>query len=199
MEKIKKENLLLYLKYSLFQTFLFTSVYGLTNYLSERHLYSCRFYLPLELKIPFIPFMILFYLSLNLLMMMPVFFLDKLGLQNLNRTMTAATLVAGLFFLVLPAPCGFQRVEVVGFFAPFFKTLYSLDKTGNTFPSLHIAFSFLITRLIINKNKKLKKIFWSWFVLISMSVILTHQHHFLDIIGGIILAEFCLRRFSVNE
>lgn len=193
-----RENILLYLKYSLFQTILFTSVYGLTNYLSEHHLYSFKFYFPFELSIPLLPGMIIVYLSLNILMLMPVLFLDKLGLRNLNRLMTITTLIAGLIFLIFPAPCGFQRVEVEGVFSPFFKILYSLDKTGNTLPSLHITFSYIIVRLISAKNILLKKYFWTWFVMISLSVIFTHQHHILDIIAGIILAEFSYRKYKVE-
>lgn len=195
MFSLQRERILVYLKLSLFQTFLFVSVYGFTNWFALKHTWHFQLYHPLELQIPFIPAFILGYVSLNVLMWVPAFTLSVDELHALNRAMGWATVIAGIFFLLLPAPIGFMRTEVTGAFAAFYQKLYHLDEKANTFPSLHITFSFLFVRIILDSIKKYAVYFWSWFLVIAISVLLTHQHHLIDIIGGIILAEFCFRRF----
>ncbi len=199
MLTIDKERILVYLKLSLFQTILFVSVYGFTNWLAQQHNYHFQLWHPLELQIPFIPFMILGYVSLNLLMLVPAFSLSVLELHALNKTMAWATVIAGFFFLVIPAPIGFVRAEVVGEWSGFYRTLYGIDRTANTFPSLHITYSFLFIRILVFSIKKYPYFFWMWFSIIASSVLLTHQHHLIDIAGGMLLAEFCFRRFYLRD
>ena len=195
---IEKNRIFTYLKLSLFQTFLFVSVYGFTNWFAGQHQYHFQLWLAPELNIPFIPGMILGYISLNLLMIVPMFTLDIQQLNALNRAMFWFTIIAGIFFLTFPAPIGFVRIPVQGIWSSFYQTLYSLDQTANTFPSLHITFSYLFIRIIIFSLKTLHFIFWSWFILIACSVLFTHQHHLLDIIGGILLAESCFQYFFLR-
>jgi membrane-associated phospholipid phosphatase len=184
-----------YLKLSLFQTILFTTIYGITNYFSTRHFYQFKFYTSYELEIPLMPGMIIAYFSLNLLMILPVYLLDENEMGKLNKSMTFATIVAGIIFLLFPAPCGFERFEVVGFFAPFFKNLYKVDYNGNTLPSLHITYSFMLVSIYILKYEKFKLFFKVWFLLIAVSVVLTHQHHIADILAGIILGHYSVKYF----
>jgi membrane-associated phospholipid phosphatase len=153
----------------------------------------------MELQIPFIPPMILAYVSLNVLMWVPAFTLSVDELWALNKAMAWATVIAGLFFLLLPAPIGYTRVLVTGEFSNFYKTLYSVDQTANTFPSLHITFSYLFVRILTFSMKRYYYPFWMWFALIACSVLLTHQHHLIDIAGGIILAETCFRFFYLRK
>jgi membrane-associated phospholipid phosphatase len=198
MFSIQKERLWVYLKLSLFQSVLFVSVYGFTNWLALKHTWHFELFHPLELQIPLIPAFILGYVSLNVLMWVPAFSMSIDQLHALNRAMTWATLIAGLFFLLMPAPVGFIRTDVTGFFASFYQKLYHLDEKTNTFPSLHITFSFLFVRIILETIKKYHVFFWAWFCLIAVSVLLTHQHHLIDIAGGILLAEMCFRKIYVR-
>lgn len=198
MFSLQKERILVYLKLSLFQTFLFVSVYGFTNWLALKHTWHFQLYLPAELQIPFIPAFILGYVSLNVLMWIPAFTLSVDELHALNRAMAWATVIAGLFFLAMPAPIGFTRTDVTGPFAEMYQKLYHFDEKANTFPSLHITFSLLFVRIILDSLKKYRPFFWGWFALISVSVLLTHQHHLIDILGGVLLAEFCFRKFYVR-
>lgn len=198
MFSIQKERIIVYLKLSLFQTFLFISVYGFTNWLALRHNYHFQLWMPLELQIPLIPAFILGYFSLNVLMWVPAFTLSVDELNALNRAMAWATLIAGLFFLMMPAPIGFIRTDVTGPFASFYQKLYHIDLTANTFPSLHITFSYLFVRIILNSMKRYHYIFWVWFFVIALSVLLTHQHHLIDIAGGMVLAEICFRKIYIR-
>jgi membrane-associated phospholipid phosphatase len=196
---IEKSRLLTFLKLSLFQTVLFVSVYGFTNWVAFQHSYHYQLWHPVELSIPFIPWTILIYLSLQILLNVPAFILSVPELISLSKSMTWATLIAGAFFLIFPSPAGFIRGEVTGTFAPFFHHLYSLDKSANTFPSLHITFSYLFVRILNYSAKKWIPFFWGWLLLICLSVLLTHQHHLIDIAGGVLLAEFCFRKFYLQS
>lgn len=198
MFSIQKERILVYLKLSLFQTFLFVSVYGFTNWLALKHTWHFQLYHPAELQIPFIPAFILGYVSLNVLMWIPAFTLSVDELHALNRAMAWATVIAGLFFLAMPAPIGFTRTDVTGPFAEMYQKLYHLDEKANTFPSLHITFSLLFVRIILDSIKKYRPFFWTWFGLIAVSVLLTHQHHLIDILGGVMLAEFSFRKIYIR-
>ncbi|MGZ3790062.1 MAG: phosphatase PAP2 family protein [Bacteriovorax sp.] len=199
MFSVDRERILLYLKLSFFQTVLFVSVYGFTNWLALQHHYHFQLWHHLELQIPFVPVMILAYVSLNLLMIVPAFILSIDELRALNIAMGWATVIAGLFFLLVPAPIGFVRANVVGDYSPFYQTLYSIDKTANTFPSLHITFSYLFVRILVYSMKRHSYFYWTWFSLIACSVLLTHQHHLIDIMGGMLLAEFCFRKFYLGK
>lgn len=194
MFSLQKERILVYLKLSVFQTLLFVSVYGFTNWLALRHNYHFQLWHPIELQIPFIPAFILGYVSLNVLMWVPAFTLSVDELNALNRAMAWATVIAGLFFLMLPAPIGFIRTTVVGPFAQLYEKLYHVDQIANTFPSLHITFSYLFVRILLESMKRFHYFFWVWFFVITLSVLLTHQHHLIDIAGGMILAELCFRK-----
>lgn len=198
MLSIDKERIITYLKLSFFQTILFVSIYGFTNWLATKHQFHFQLWHPAELIIPFIPSMILGYVSLNVLMLVPMFSLSVDELHGLNKAMGWATVIAGLFFLFMPAPIGFSRVVVNGVWAGFYETLYNLDKSANTFPSLHITFSFLFIRILMSALKKYYLFFSLWFALIASSVLLTHQHHLIDIVGGMFLGEFCYRRFYLR-
>lgn len=199
MFSIDRERILVYLKLSLFQTWLFCSIYGFTNWLAHQHHHHFQLWHPLELQIPFIPIMILAYVSLNVLMIFPAFILSVNELHALNKAMAWATVIAGLFFLFFPAPIGFVRADVVGEFSRFYQTLYSVDQTANTFPSLHITFSYLFIRILVHSLKRAHYFYWLWFTLIACSVLLTHQHHLIDILGGMILAEICFRKIYLRK
>lgn len=198
MFAIDRDRILAYLKLSLFQTILFVTVYGVTNWIAMKHHYHYKLWHPLELQIPFVPAMILGYFSLNILMIIPAFTLEIRELKGLNSAMMWATIMAGFVFLVFPAPIGFARTAVAGEWSGLYQNLYSVDNVANTFPSLHITFSYLFSRVIVYTHQKLFYPFWSWFVIISLSVLLTHQHHLIDIFGGIVLAEICFKYFFLT-
>lgn len=199
MFSIDKERILVYLKLSLFQAILFASIYGFTNWLAHQHHFHFRLWHPLELHIPFIPFMILGYISINLLMTVPAFTLSIEELYALSNSMAWATGIAGFIFLVIPAPIGFVRADVVGEWSGFYKALYEVDNNANTFPSLHITYAYLFARILVFSAKKYHAFYWMWFLVIASSVLLTHQHHLIDIVGGLILAETCFRKFYLGK
>lgn len=194
-----KKSIIAYLIVSLQLTVVFVALYGFCNWLASTHLHNYKLWMNWELSIPLIPPMIVFYLSLNLLTAVPLFTLEADQIRSLGKSMIVSTFVAAVFFLLLPAAVGFSRTADVGIWTPFFKTLFSLDNPTNTFPSLHITYSFLVVRSVSSVRLTSKAFLWSWFTLICASVLLVHQHHVIDIFGGIALGEVCFRTYFLDQ
>ena len=83
----------------------------------------------------------------------------------------------------------FARPDSVEQFQFLFNLLHTYDKPYNLAPSLHITFSAITLLFLIQKNSiGAKVIFVFWFLAMCLSVLFTHQHHFIDVVTGSILA-----------
>jgi len=171
----------------------FSLVYGFTNWMASQRTHLFPIYFEWETEIPFIPHMIYAYFSLNLLTLLTVFTLTEDELKRYARSMAWAIWIAGVIFLILPGKLGFQRPADVPGYENIFPWLYSLDRPHNLFPSLHITFSALSVLVMLSwkKSKAFSAFLILWFFLICLSVLLVHQHHFIDIVGGFVLAFVC--------
>ncbi|KIR02812.1 Protein of phosphatidic acid phosphatase family [Lachnospiraceae bacterium TWA4] len=103
-------------------------------------------------------------------------------------------MICGIFFILLPTTN--VRPEIVGndFAAWLMRFLYQADEASNLFPSIHCLVSWFCF-IGIRKSKKIPlwyKIFSCVFaILVCLSTQFTKQHYFVDVIGGILLAELC--------
>ena len=179
----------------------FLLIYGGVNVITEhraRFAHIPTAALPWELRyIPFVPAMILPYVSLDPLFAVSFFLCsDKTELRTHTRRLWAAELIACAFFLVFPLTSAFPRTLPDGFFASAFRLLWVADRPYNMAPSLHLAFQCLLlstyarhTRGVLRATIKL------WFLLIGVSTVLTHQHQLLDVVAGQLLGVFCLYVF----
>ncbi len=175
---------------------LFYFAYGFTNHrtLSEESLF--RAYFGTELAIPLLPFMIVIYFSFNLLTGTSLFVLNRLELRAFAWSSMICTLAAAFFFYFFPTICGFERptLEEVGIWRPWFEFLYSFDQPQNLVPSLHVTYSALAVYVMTPRVRPMgRKILASWLVLLCASVLFTHQHHVLDIAGGLLLGYAVFR------
>ena len=181
------------LKTYCFQTLLllciFVVVYGSANHHAILQTQVYHLWLPFELNIPLIPEFILIYCSINLVTILPLFTLTSRKIKRMGYSFAASFLMAGIVFYFFPAPVGFTRGLQPANFSEIFRWLYILDESTNTFPSLHICLSYLTVRILAEDWHRLRFL-WIWFFLICLSVLFTHQHHLIDILGGFILAEF---------
>ncbi len=176
---------------------LFVLVYGYTNWRADVVTHKYEFYHVWELDMPFLPFMILPYFSLNLLTLTPLFYLSCPELRRLGRAMGSATIIAGFLFYVFPAPLGYLRPDVVPGWEPLFQFLHGVDRVNNTLPSLHVTYSFLTVFALWHRlEKRARVIYVAWLVLISCAVLFTWQHHVWDVITGVLLAFVCHRWLS---
>ena len=178
----------LLLKLGVANVILFFIVYIPTNNFSHETYY--RLYFSWELSIPFLKWMIIPYHAFNLLFLVPFFILRKKSIEVLSLSFATCTVIAGISFILFPSQIGFQRVIPDGFTAPLYKYLFMFDNTTNLIPSLHVTYVTLFFISCINylKEKRTKILFTIVSLLIITSALFTHQHHFIDIISGALLA-----------
>src|SRR5438477_7080546 len=91
------------------QVLWFFLIYGGANYLTKLHSHRVRLHFDWELHVPFVPAMVLGYMSVYPLFVMAPFILRSLRkVVSLVLTLASITLVAGVFFLILPADLHFS-------------------------------------------------------------------------------------------
>ena len=172
---------------------LFLVVYGGCIWITSRRSDVGVCYFSWERAIPFVPFMILPYLSIDLFFVAaPFLFRTDRELRVFSWRVAAAIVVAGSFFLLVPLRYAFPRPHAAGWLGLIFDWFRGLDAPYNLFPSLHAALLlFLIDVYARHLRGSARFGVMTWFVLIGLSPLLTHQHHVIDIIGGLALAAGC--------
>jgi len=175
-------------KIALLNLALFLLVYGTTNHLLHESS-SFQPYFSWEKSIPFVDWMIIPYMSLNLIFLIPLFFLTKSKLKVLDLAFVMSTICAGIFFVIFPFTPEFTRVIPSGITSTLYRHLYILDNPKNLFPSLHVTYStlYFLSCFTIFKSSTGRIIFGVWITLIIVSTLFTHQHHIIDIVSGISL------------
>jgi len=183
-----------YLRWSLGLTLLFLVTYGSTNWLASQRATRFRLYFGWELGIPFIPWMIWVYLSVQAFLTAPLFVLNTSGIRRYGQVFGLVTLVAGLLHALFPTDLGWPRPQSVPGY-PIFATLFAFDQPHNLLPSLHVAYSTLAFTVTWQSTERrwLKGLITVWLVLLICSVLLIHQHHIADIGTGALLAVVCER------
>lgn len=145
---------------------------------------------PAELDIPFIPAFIWAYLSMYLIILVPVLFLNRQEQKRMALELIAVTLISSVIFLLFPARLGFVRqLPSDPLYHAVFEQLFTLDNPHNLVPSLHVAWS--CTAVLATSRKATGWILWvmyGWLLLISLSTLFVHQHHLLDVMTGGLLS-----------
>ena len=176
---------------------LFLIVYGGCNWITAHRANVGTFYFEWERRIPFMPFFILPYMSIDLFFVVAVFLCrtDR-ELSVLAKRIGAAVIVAGICFLLFPLRFAFPRPHVDGWVGALFDWFRGMDAPHNLLPSLHAAFTLILVDIYFRHTRGLIRIaIMTWFVLIALSPVLTYQHHLIDIAGGFVLAGYCFYLF----
>ncbi len=178
-----------YLRLAIPVGLLFAVVYFTLNWLTAQRARHYRLYFDWELSIPFVPAMIYVYASILVLFLLPPVLLRRRAFAALAGAMVVVILVAAASFLLLPAEPGFQRPAQVPGYDAVFQTLYALDQRYNLVPSLHVACSALCIAALLHADPRalIKLGLLLWAGLLSVSVVLVHQHHLLDVATGWLL------------
>lgn len=176
---------------------LFLVVYSGCNWITGQRSQVGSFYFQWEHAIPFVPFMILPYMSIDLFFIAAPFFCrTEEELRIFSRRIIAAILIAGLCFLLFPLRFAFPRPLASGWLGATFDWFRGMDLPFNLLPSLHAALLLLLVDLYA---RNLRGVFLlavtPWFFLIGLSPLLTYQHHVIDIVGGFVLAGYCFYLF----
>ena len=180
---------------------LFVIVYKSTNWLASQHSDLSAWYYEWESYIPFVPWTVIPYMSIDLLFIAAPFFCrTRNELRTLSRQIVFATLTAGAFFLLLPLEMAGPRPLPHDWTRPIFQFLHGFDQPHNLFPSLHITFRTILAVHYARHTTGLWR--WAshlWFSLIGFSTLLTYQHHFVDVAGGFVLALLALHLFREQK
>jgi len=178
---------------SLLLSLLFLVVYGSCNWITTQRTDVGTWYFAWERHIPFVPLMIIPYMSIDLFFVAAPFLCrDAQELRTFTRRVSLAIVVAGICFLILPLRFAFERPMTTGWLGTLFNAFRSLDQPYNLFPSLHIALRTLLADLYARHSRGLGYILLQvWFSLIGLSTVFTYQHHIVDVLGGFVLAVGC--------
>ena len=176
-------------------------VFCLLVYLGSNHIAS-KFgdhydvYFEFEKDIPLIPWMIYFYTSFHLLLILNFFIIkEPRVIKAFTLSLMFSSLIASIVFLLFPGELGFSRTDNISGYEFIYNVLHEIDHPHNLYPSLHITFSVLTAFAMIDQTKqKWFHLFLSiWILLICASVVLVHQHHLFDVLTGLILAYFAIK------
>jgi protein-tyrosine phosphatase/membrane-associated phospholipid phosphatase len=175
----------------------FLVVYGLTNSFTATRTDVGVLYFEWERLIPFVPLMIIPYMSIDLFFIgAPFLCRSRAEIHVLAKRIAFATVAAGIFFLLIPLRLAFARPETDGVIGATFNLLTSFDRPHNLLPSLHITFRTILWVIYVRYTSGLARLgVQVWFLLIGISTILTFQHHVVDVAGGLILAMICFYLF----
>lgn len=169
-------------------TLLFVAVYGYCNWVTVTRASRWRLWFDWELAIPFVPWMVWPYLSLFVSFFLPMFALRARALDTLCRRLALAVIISGAVFLQMPAEWGYERPAVAPNWA--FALIFAFDLPHNLVPSLHVSWGAIILWSLRKVSSGLvQRLCEAWFVVLCASVLLIHQHHVIDVAGGILVAR----------
>lgn len=142
-----------------------------------------------EPEIPFVPWMIVPYWSIDLFFVASFFVCTRRSeLVALTRRILTAISIAGIFFLLFPLELGFTRPAVEGALGVLFSSLENFDNFHNCAPSLHIALRTILWPVYVSRTTgALNVAIRLWFLLIGLSTLLCWQHHLIDVVTGQLL------------
>jgi protein-tyrosine phosphatase/membrane-associated phospholipid phosphatase len=176
---------------------LFVVVYGGCSWITAHRSDVGTWYYQWERFIPFVPLMIVPYMSIDLFFVCGPFLCQSRNeLRVLAQRITGAILIAGAFFLLIPLHLAVARPQAGGWTGAIFRFLHGFDQPYNLVPSLHIALRTILAALYARHSGGIIRLASHvWFSLIGFSTLLTYQHHFVDVAGGFVLAALCFYLF----
>lgn len=151
----------------------------------------------LDEQIPFIPWMIYIYIltfafwAVNYTM--SLYFNKKDAVRFVAAEITGK-LVCMAFFVFLPTTMPRPTVGDTGFTNLVMRFVYLVDESGNLFPSIHCYASWFCV-MGIWKNPYISKWYKAFSVIFAFAIFFStmavKQHVFVDVIGGVALAQAC--------
>lgn len=170
--------------------------YGFANWWTGRlsHVASVTF--EWEKYIPFVPWTILPYMSIDVFYAASLFMCSSRELDTHGRRLFCATLISVTGFLLFPLKFSFVRPPTSGFSGALFDLLTGFDKPFNQAPSLHVSLLLLLWLVYARHLRGASRwLMHVWFFLIGISVFTTFQHHFIDGVSGLVVGVICVYLF----
>jgi membrane-associated phospholipid phosphatase len=146
----------------------------------------------LERAIPFLPWTIWIYFSFFVFIGSTVFRVEKALFWRFVVSSSLAALIA--WSIVLLFPISFDRPDPAlinnELYRQIFTFVHESDPSHITFPSLHVAVTWICNMLLWNRPGRAWR--FALGTAISLSTLFTKQHLISDVIGGIALAWLCV-------
>ena len=172
----------------LFYVFFFPVFFGSARIVEAMGV-SRGLYFDWELAVPFVPWMIVPYLTLFSLFLLPLLHMTPREIDRLSVQSTASLGIAFVAFLALAGRNGFVPKPTSGAFGPLFQLIGAVDTPRSMAPSLHVAFAAMILIGCAERaSSRLAALYYAWLALLAASTVLIHQHHLLDVGAGFALA-----------
>ena len=179
-------HLLFAWRVSIYAALWFAFVYGGCDWITAHRAWRVRLDLPYELRVPFVPGMVVFYMSIYLLFLAGPFIVrERRAFVSLVAALALTTSGGGLGFLLLPAQPAYPPVGNLGIWRDLFHFADWLNLDYNMLPSLHVALSVCCIAVFCEHAPRWGRfLLWGWAFTISLSTLLTHQHYLLDVLSG---------------
>src|SRR6185437_1127526 len=172
----------------------FFASYGFANWMAGRHAQLPVMAFAWEARIPFVPWTIVPYWSIDLFYAISFFLCRRrLELDRHALRLLSAQVIAVACFLLWPLRFSFERPEIGGVFGWLFDVLLGFDKPFNQAPSLHIVLLIVLwVKFAQYLHGVWRLVLHVWALLIGISVLTTFQHHFIDIPTGLLAGWLCV-------
>jgi len=146
----------------------------------------------LDLKIPFVPLMIIpYYFYYLIIIIPPLIWRDEWKIRNITSILNTITIICYIIFILWPIDAAdvlnqiyFQNSSFIKFFHDFVTYDYLYQ---NAFPSMHVAVATFLSLSYHNDFKKYNFIALIIGLLIFLATFLIKQHYFIDSITGLFL------------
>ncbi|HYC89533.1 MAG TPA: phosphatase PAP2/dual specificity phosphatase family protein [Thermoanaerobaculia bacterium] len=163
----------------------FFASYGFANWLASTRADVGVVAFAWERHIPFVPWTIVPYWSIDLLYAISFFVCTtRREVDRHGQRLLFAQLVSIACFIAFPLRFSFERPQSDGVFGALFTALTSFDKPFNQAPSLHIALLIVVWVRFAAHLRRMRWLFHGWMALIGVSILTTYQHHFIDLPTG---------------
>tara|TARA_R100000808_G_scaffold24596_1_gene57081 strand:- start:4976 stop:5635 length:660 start_codon:yes stop_codon:yes gene_type:complete len=169
------------------------------------------FLTPFDAAFPFMPEFVWIYQSL-----LPVIALTMVLLVKSKRLFfntfwacLVATLIIHLIWILFPSFYPRPDLDAKTLSEMVVQLSYDIDNSSNTFPSGHVAFSWIMylgarRSQLAKKTTGLSSLYLLWAIGVSLSTLAIKMHYVVDVIGGLAIASFCfylvgwaIRRFDL--
>lgn len=163
----------------------FFASYGFANWLAARSAHVGAIVFPWEHSIPFLPWTIVPYWSIDVLYCVSLFVCTtSRELDRHAQRLLLIQLVCVTCFIAFPLRFSFDKPATTGLSGALFTALGTFDKPFNQAPSLHIALLVAIWARLAAHLRRFRWALHVWMLLIAVSILTTWQHHFIDLPTG---------------
>lgn len=147
--------------------------------------------------IPLVPWLVFPYISLYLLLALTAWRFLKAETRLFNLAALAVCIdlvVSYIFYIAFQTRIERPVVSGSDISSDILRWIYSIDEPYNAFPSLHTSSAVLCTLLWRKAGSRFWLVILMWAGFIVASTVLTKQHYFVDILGGMAVAalSYCV-------